>query len=535
MENFISDKELYKSYLNGNDKDFIKLIMQYKENLMYFILKYVKNKEVAEDIFQDTIVYLLENKEKYNLKYSFKTYLYMVAKSFSLNYLKRNKRIQHNELDYNIADKENLEDNMFLKDKQRKIRKALNKLPADYQLAIYLTQIEEFSYNETAKIMNKNVSQIKNLVHRGKSKLRKILLEEKVVEIKNNKLINLLSTIIIIGVLSTTVVYASIKIYEYINSKNALVATYNSNRIYEDINTMWVGSFQLAWNEFMDNVIGGEVKFENKESGLLNELNEKNFTKDNINEDDYYIKVGKTTPELKETILDDLEKKFNMTDRSILNDINFENKDNTYTIYSILNKEFEFLLPFDTVTENSFKNSEEKFEYFGIEAGTSEELNNNVNVLFYNSNEDFAVTLNTKENEEVILYRTNNKDTFENTYNSLKEKSDENSKFNENDELKIPVINMDMVISYDELCGKYISGTNGMYISNALQNVKFNLNKFGGNLTSESYIEETYFSDYEVGRQFYFTDRFYIFLKEKDKDMPYMALVVDNSDILKKP
>ena len=42
MENFISDKELYKSYLNGNDKDFIKLIMQYKENLMYFILKYVK-------------------------------------------------------------------------------------------------------------------------------------------------------------------------------------------------------------------------------------------------------------------------------------------------------------------------------------------------------------------------------------------------------------------------------------------------------------------------------------------------------------
>lgn len=533
MENFISDKELYKSYLNGNDKDFIKLIMQYKENLMYFILKYVKNKEVAEDIFQDTIVYLLENKEKYNLKYSFKTYLYMVAKSFSLNYLKRNKRIQHNELDYNVADKENLEDNIFLKDKQRKIRKALNKLPEDYQLAIYLTQIEEFSYNETAKIMNKNVSQIKNLVHRGKAKLRKILLEEKVVEIKNNKLINLLSTIIIIGVLSTTVVYASIKIYEYINSKNELVATYNSNKIYEDINTMWVGSFQLAWNEFMDNVIGGEVKFENKKSDLLNELNEKNFTKDNLNEDDYYIKVGKTTPELKETILDDLGKKFNITDRSMLNDISFENKDSAYTIYSILNKEFEFLTPFDTVEASSFKNSEEKFEYFGIEAGSSEELNNNVNVLFYNSNEDFAVTLNTKENEEVILYRTNNEDTFENTYNTLKEKSGENSKFNENDELKIPVINMDMVISYEELCGKYISGTNGMYISNALQNVKFNLNKFGGNLTSESYIEETYFSDYEVGRQFYFTDRFYVFLKEKDKNMPYMALVVDNSDILR--
>ena len=290
------------------------------------------------------------------------------------------------------------------------------------------------------------------------------------VEIKNNKLINLLSTIIIIGVLSTTVVYASIKIYEIIKSKNELVATYNSNKIYEDINTMWVGSFQLAWNEFMDNVIGGEVQFESKKSDLLNELNEKNFTKDNLNEDDYYIKVGETTPELKETILDDLGKKFNITDRSMLNDISFENKDSAYTIYSILNKEFEFLTPFDTLEASSFKNSEEKFEYFGIEAGSSEELNNNVNVLFYNSNEDFAVTLNTKEDEEVILYRTNNRDTFENTYNTLKEKSGENSKFNENDELKIPVVNMDMVISYEELCGKYISGTNGMYISVPISN-----------------------------------------------------------------
>ena len=68
-----------------------------------------------------------------------------------------------------------------------------------------------------------------------------------------------------------------------------------------------------------------------------------------------------------------------------------------------------------------------------------------------------------------------------------------------------------------------------------MQNVKFNLNKFGGNLTSESYIEEiTYMDRMDKGRNFYFTDRFIIFLKEKDKDMPYMALLVDNSEILKK-
>ena len=358
------------------------------------------------------------------------------------------------------------------------------------------------------------------------------------VKIRNNKIVNLLSFFIIVCLISTGIVYATIKIYKAINSKSNLVATYNnSNRIDKDINTIWVGSFQLAWNEFMDNIIGGEVKFENKESNLLNELNKKNFTKDMINEKDYYIKVDKTTPELKEIIINDLEKKFAITDRSILDNINFKEKENYYTIYSVLNKKFEFLLPFDTVEKDTFKNSKEKFEYFGIKVGSDEKLNSNVNVLFYNSNEDFAVSLNTKENEEVILYRTNMNDKFENTNQILKEKSKEysgNREFNKTDELKIPVINMDSVVFYDELCNEYISGTNGMYIANAMQNVKFNLNKFGGNLTSESYIEETFFSDNDKGRMFYFTDKFFIFLKEKDKNTPYMALLVDDNEILKK-
>ena len=59
--------------------------------------------------------------------------------------------------------------------------------------------------------------------------------------------------------------------------------------------------------------------------------------------------------------------------------------------------------------------------------------------------------------------------------------------------------------------------------------------KFAGKLTSESYIEEvTYLDRGNKGRNFYFTDRFIVFLKEKDKDMPYMALLVDNSEVLKK-
>ncbi len=351
---------------------------------------------------------------------------------------------------------------------------------------------------------------------------------------KKNKLFTILILVIAICLIFTGIVCA-IKVIT--KNKGKLVATYNSS-MYADTNTVWVGSFQLAWNEFMKNIVDGEVEFENEKNALLEELNRGTFNQSMINENDYYIKVGKTSPELKSEILNNIERKFAINNQTILDNINFENKENSYTIYSILNKKFEFLSPFNTMGETTFKDSKDKFEYFGIKAGNGEILSNNINSLFYNNSEDFAISLNTKENEEVILYRTNDNDTFENTYEKLKDKFKEygnKEKFTEMDELKIPTINMDILISYDELCNKYIKGTNAMYISNALQNVKFNLDKFGGILKSESYIEEVTYSDrMGKGRNFYFTDRFIVFLKEKDKNMPYMALLVDNSEILKK-
>lgn len=94
------DKFLYEDFLNGNKKSFEKLIIKYKNNLLYFISRFTKNIDKAEDIFQEVILYILENKEYYDFKYSFKTYMYMLAKSKSINYIKHEKFVE------NIDDKE---------------------------------------------------------------------------------------------------------------------------------------------------------------------------------------------------------------------------------------------------------------------------------------------------------------------------------------------------------------------------------------------------------------------------------------------
>ena len=73
MENE-KDKELYMNFLQGDMSALEKLIIKYKKNLTYFIFSYVKNMDLAEDIFQNVIVYILEKKEQYNFNYSFNNY-----------------------------------------------------------------------------------------------------------------------------------------------------------------------------------------------------------------------------------------------------------------------------------------------------------------------------------------------------------------------------------------------------------------------------------------------------------------------------
>ena len=174
-----TDKELYKEYLKGNKQAFEKLVIRHKDHMIYFISRYTKNTDIAEDISQDVFVYLLLHKEQYDFKYSFKTYLYMIAKCRALNYLKSEKKVLPI-TDYNNLYIENndLEEIVYKNQKSNYIRKVINKLKPDYQAVICLASIEGFKYKEIAKIMGKNVGQVKVMLNRAKKKLKEKLEEE---------------------------------------------------------------------------------------------------------------------------------------------------------------------------------------------------------------------------------------------------------------------------------------------------------------------------------------------------------------------
>ena len=173
-----SDKELYKKYLNGDNKAFEQLVIKYKNQIIFFISGYTKDISIAEDISQDVFVYILLNKEQYDFKYSFKTYLYMIAKCRAINYIKKEKKIIKIDYENLYIEDNNLEEIVYKNEENQKIRKVINKLKPDYQAVIYLVFLEGLKYKEVAKIMNKNIGQIKVMLYRAKRKLKEYLEKE---------------------------------------------------------------------------------------------------------------------------------------------------------------------------------------------------------------------------------------------------------------------------------------------------------------------------------------------------------------------
>ena len=148
------DKKLYKKFLSGDKESFEYIVDKYMEKIIYFIYRFVKRIDVAEDLAQDVFVYILMNKEKYDFKYSLKTYLYIIAKSRAINYIKKESKISYLQDNEYLFTEEEIEDIVFKKEKNEKLKSAIDKLPNPQNQLIYLVDIEELSYKEISKILN---------------------------------------------------------------------------------------------------------------------------------------------------------------------------------------------------------------------------------------------------------------------------------------------------------------------------------------------------------------------------------------------
>ena len=171
------DKLLMKKFQEGNENSFEELIIKYRASAICFAQRYTFDKFIAEDITQESFAYLYVYKDKYDNKYSFKTYLFTIIRNKSIDYYRKIKRegLQYNL--YNSSELDTPEDIILRHEIKDLVINNINKLKEDYKIALYLIDYEEFSYKEAGSIMGKNLAQMKILIFRARRKL-KLLIEQ---------------------------------------------------------------------------------------------------------------------------------------------------------------------------------------------------------------------------------------------------------------------------------------------------------------------------------------------------------------------
>lgn len=307
----------------------------------------------------------------------------------------------------------------------------------------------------------------------------------------------------------------------------------------EQQNRVWVGTFQLAWNDLMDGIVKGPVVFEGDKSKLAKQLNKQKFKADMLSESSYYKTYGETSPELKATIETAIKEKFNETS-DILDGIDWTPGPGKYLVYAMLKKDFKFITAFDKLKPAKFGRKFAKVQYFGIDEKSDKILDDMVHVLFYNSSKDFAVMIDTDGPDKLYLYRTNDNKAFDRLYSDMFMKRTQyegERDFMSKDELMVPDISLYAMKSFNELCGKRIKGTD-ILIGQAMETVDFKMNNEGVKLKSEAAIATKMsmpiMPESLKPRKFYFDDTFVMFLQESGKTKPYFALRVQDVSLINK-
>jgi RNA polymerase sigma-70 factor (ECF subfamily) len=178
-----SDEKLVQYFLDGEKKALEVLVFRYFKVIYNFCYRYVGDVNAAEDITQETFVKTWKNLKKFDKNKKFKTWLFQIAKNSCIDYLRKRKTIPFSRFENddgdntfidNFVDSSPLPDEVFKrKDLSSFLEGAINKLPVNHKMVMFLYYKNEFNFREIAEILNEPIDTIKSRYRRGLISLRK--------------------------------------------------------------------------------------------------------------------------------------------------------------------------------------------------------------------------------------------------------------------------------------------------------------------------------------------------------------------------
>ena len=168
----MSLNEVFLELKRGDQSHFNWFYENSKKQLFYNILSYTKNYELSEDLLQETYVKFLTNIKNINDKVNVLGYLMVMSKNITLDYFKKNNRIETlNEEDISFEDNKIYETMLV-----SKIKEILN----DIEFKILILHIlGELTFNEIKDIVKKPLGTVLWIYNKSLKKVRKELNYEK--------------------------------------------------------------------------------------------------------------------------------------------------------------------------------------------------------------------------------------------------------------------------------------------------------------------------------------------------------------------
>lgn len=179
MEMKSTDASLVRAYLGGNDRAFEKLYARYERPLFSFILKFVANRQTAEDVFQQTWVKVIKALPKYEERGTFSSWLFGIANNACVDHVRKVARAKIDDfasnegLDRLPKEQSNQEDQLMAKEKSAWLGEAIESLPEDQKEVVLMRLYGELPFKEIARIVDCPLNTVLGRMHYAVQNLKK--------------------------------------------------------------------------------------------------------------------------------------------------------------------------------------------------------------------------------------------------------------------------------------------------------------------------------------------------------------------------
>ena len=151
------------------------LWLEYKNGLKYYILKKVKNKDVANDLSHEVLMKIYNSCCSTIKIKNVRSWMFQIAHNTTVDYLKK----QHNFTNI-IPESYDNDEHTVIQDADEIIKPLMKLLPDKYAIPLQLSDIDELKQKEVAQKLNLSLTATKSRIQRAR-----ILLKEKIIECSN--------------------------------------------------------------------------------------------------------------------------------------------------------------------------------------------------------------------------------------------------------------------------------------------------------------------------------------------------------------